>query len=121
MIELGFATLCAWALISHLIASEASPTLLAQMITVADSETALWCILWVGVVNTGLGIVWVNRITNKIGLPTMTSVSQARPLVSEMMLWGVGGSTLATERMIDLASSFIMLLTAGKLVARPKH
>jgi hypothetical protein len=76
-----------------------------------------WGLLWVGVVNTALGLLVLTSATNLIGVPVMTAVGQSRPALAELLqiIFGFAAITIAGVSCIALTC---ILLFAATLALR---
>lgn len=77
-----------------------------------------WGLLWVGVVNTSLGLLVLTRATNVIGVPIMTTVGQSRPALAELLQIIFGFATITVASVSGIVLS-CFLLFAASLVLRP--
>ena len=76
-----------------------------------------WILLWVGVVNTFIGVVWLTKLTNLIGVPLAAAVGQSRPVIAELLqvIFGMTAVTLTT--LVDLSASCCLLFLAAHILS----
>jgi hypothetical protein len=77
---------------------------------------AHWGVVWVGVVNTALGVLVLTRLTNEIGIPIATAVGQGRPMLAEIMQAGLGMTMFSAPSLIDMTAATALLVTAARVL-----
>lgn len=76
-------------------------------------DNSHYSLLWIGVLNTALGMGAEARLTNSIGLPTMKAISQTRPMMSEILQVGLGAISFSIIASIDIVAATTLLIIAG--------
>ena len=75
-----------------------------------------WGLLWVGVVNTALGLLVLTRVTNVIGVPIMTTVGQSRPALAELLQIIFGFATITVASFSGIVLSCLLLFAASLML-----